>query len=515
MIMKKTFASFSIFGLALVMMFSGILLGITSTPTSASAATPKSGGTLKLMVTHLPDAYGNVKSTFPVGFTGYLFPAVETLVGLSKEGPVPTKLAASWEISRDGKGITFNLRKGVKFHDGADFNAEAVKWNLEQLLKIKPELKIITSISVMDKYKVKLNLAEYDNALLYHLSWLDGLMVSPASVQGRDAAYISTHLVGTGPFEFVSFSKDTSAVFKKFKGYWDKGKPSLDGIEYIAVRDDNTARNAFLSGQAQAWDYVLPRHSQEMRSLGYKVNNVPGTMMVAFGDSANADSPFAKLQVRQALDYAIDKQAIADTFGAGTWEAPMQPCSSRLLGYIPNFQGRTYNPAKAKQLLAEAGYPQGFKTIIYYKAVYDDQVMVAVQANLKAIGIDAELQKLDSAKIVIMSTQGWKNGIFVSGIGMTGTYASTLQNDGPSPTKTASAKVTPEYKALLAQASAAKDKATEKKLNQKLVQLAFDEAVIVPIAIQSRNAVYTNSVQFDLDSISLQFWNPGDAVMLK
>ena len=102
-------------------------------------------------------------------------------------------------------------------------------------------------------------------------------MISPASVQGRDAAYISTHLVGTGPFELASFSRDTSAVFKKFKGYWDKGKPYLDGIEYIAVKDANTAHNAFLSGQTQVWDYVQPKYIQDIKAQGYNVNTVPGT----------------------------------------------------------------------------------------------------------------------------------------------------------------------------------------------------------------------------------------------
>jgi peptide/nickel transport system substrate-binding protein len=513
--MKKALGVFNILSLVLVMVLSGPA-SASSAPTSASAGTPQSGGTLKIIVTHLSDIYGNVKlPTFAVGNTGYLFPAVETLVGLSKDGPVPTKLATSWDIARDGKAITFHLRKGVKFHDGTDFNAEAVKWNLEQILKIKRELKIITSIDVLDGYTVKLNLSSYDNSLLYHLAWYDGVMISPASVQGRDAAYISTHLVSTGPFELASFSRETSAVFKKFEGYWDKGKPYLDGIEYTAVVDANTANNAFLSGQTQAWDYVQPKYIQNIRSQGYKVNTVPGTMMIGFGDSANPDSPFARLQVRQAVEYALDKQAIADTFGGGTWEAPEQPLSSLLLGYIPNFKGRIYNPAKAKQLLAEAGYPQGFKTTVYYKSVYDDQVMVAFQGNLRAVGIDAELQKLDTAKAAVMATKGWKNGIFVTGMGMTGTFASALQVDGPSPTKAASAKVTPEFEDLLKQASAAKDKATEKALNQKLVQLVVDEAIILPLGIQSRNAVYTNSVHFDLDTISLQFWNPGDAWLSK
>ena len=147
--MKKALGVFNILSLVLVMVLSGPA-SAASAPTSASAGTPQSGGTLKIIVTHLPDAYGNVKSTFPVGNTGYLFPAVETLVGLSKDGPVPTKLATSWDIARDGKALTFHLRKGVKFHDGTDFNAEAVKWNLEQILKSKAELKIITSIDVLD-----------------------------------------------------------------------------------------------------------------------------------------------------------------------------------------------------------------------------------------------------------------------------------------------------------------------------------------------------------------------------
>jgi peptide/nickel transport system substrate-binding protein len=509
---KTTFTAVSILSLILVMVLSGTAV---SAPTSTSAGTPQSGGILKIICTQLPDAYGNVKSTFPVGYTAYLFPAVETLVGMSKDGPVPTKLASSWDIAKDGKALTFHLRKGVKFHDGTDFNAKAVKWNLEQLLKSKAELKIITSVEVPDDYTVRLKLSEYDNSLLYHLTWYNGLMVSPASVQGRDSAYVSAHLVGTGPFELASFNRDTSAVFKKFKGYWQKGKPYLDEIEYIPVKDSNTARNAFLSGQAQVWSYVLPKYIQDIKAQGYNVNTVPGTMMVAFGDSTNPDSPFAKPQVRQAIEYATDKQAIVDTFGGGTWEVPVQPGSSRLVGSIPNFQGRTYNPAKAKQLLAEAGYPQGFKTTVHYKSVFDDQVMVAFQANLRSVGIDAEIQKLDSAKSISMAAQGWKDSIFVSGIGMTGTYASTLQTDGPSPTKAASAKATPEYKALLTQAAAAKDKDTQKKLTEKLVQLVSDEAIIIPLAIQSRNTVYPNSVHIDLDSISMQFWNPGDAWLSK
>lgn len=349
----------------------------TSAP-SASGAAPQSGRTLKITTTQISDVYGNAKnSTFAVGYTAYLFPAVETLVALTKDGPAP-KLAISWEIAPDGKAITFKLRQGVKFHDGTEFNAAAVKWNMEQIVKSKSELKIITSIDALDTYTVKFNLSEYSNTLLHHLTWFDGLMVSPASYQGRDEAYTSTHLVGTGPFEFVSFSRDTNAVFKKNANYWDKGKPYLDGIEYTVVKDGNTARNAFLAGQAQVWDYVEPQYIKDVQAQGYNLNSVPATIRAAFGDSANPSSPFAKKEVRQAVEYAVDKKGLADAFGAGTWEVPIEPASSRHLGFIPNFQGRNYDPAKAKQLLAEAGCPQGFKTTVYNKSTVNSQIIAAV-----------------------------------------------------------------------------------------------------------------------------------------
>lgn len=127
------------------------------------------------------------------------------------------------------------------------------------------------------------------------------------------------------------------------------------------------------------------------------------------------------------------------------------------------------------------------------------------------MGIDATMEVLDSAKAASMATHGWQNGIFVTGVGVSGTYAKDIQTDGPSPTKAKSALVTPEYTALLAKAAAAQDKESEAKLNQQLVQLVYDEGVVIPWAIESRNRFYQKNVHIDLDTITLQFWNPGDA----
>ncbi len=260
------------------------------TPALSQTKAPTIGGEVKVIVPQLPGAYGNVKDrNWTVGISGYLFPAVETLVGLTKDGPAPTKLATSWDITPDGKSITFHLRKNVKFHDSTNFNAAAVKWNIEQIKPSKSELNVISSIDVIDESTVRFNLSEYSSSLLYNLTWYDGMMISPTSVEGRDQAYIATHVIGTGPFKLENFKQNSSASFSKFADYWDKGKPYLDGFQYVVVNDNNTARSALLSGQVDVWDYVEPKNIAGLTSGGYKVNTVPGVIRTAYGDSANAD----------------------------------------------------------------------------------------------------------------------------------------------------------------------------------------------------------------------------------
>ncbi|TBL76299.1 ABC transporter substrate-binding protein [Paenibacillus thalictri] len=486
----------------------------TSAPTSAASKGPQK---LAILVPNLPPVFGNFKEpSFQPGVTQHVFPAVETLVGMTKEGPAPTKLATSWEIAPDGKSITFKLRQGVKFHDGSDFNADAVKWNIETIKDKKDELKIITSIDVVDPYTVKFNLSEYSNTLLYHLAWYDGCIISVKSYKGQTPEYIASHLIGTGPYQVESYTKDTKVVFKKFADYWDKGKPALDTLELDLVKDDNTAKNALLSGQAQVWDYVPPKEVENFKKQGYGVNVTPGLIRIGYPDSANADSPFAKKEVRYAIEYAVDKKAIADAFGGGTFTVPQAPAAPNThIGASAVTEGRSYNPAKAKELLAQAGYPQGFKTSIFSQAATNPELLTALQGYYKAVGIDAQIQIVDAAKMSSLRVEGWKNGILIQGLSTSNAnYIQALQTDGPSPSKAKSALVTPEYSALLKKAAQATTPAAQKELSEQMVKLTFDEAVISPITVESRVAVYAPSVQnLDLSAFSIWFWNPGNITL--
>lgn len=475
---------------------------------------PKSGGVLRIIVQNMPAAYGNFKEkSWQPGVTGLVMPAVETLVGMTKDGPAPTKLATGWDVAPDGTSITFMLRKGVKFHDGTDFNAEAVKWNLEVIKDLKKELKIIDSIDVVDTYTVRLNLSEYSNTLLYHLAWYDGCMISPASYEGRDAEYIATHLIGTGPFAVESFSQDTKVVFKKFTDYWDKGRPYLDEMEIILVKDANTARNALLTGQVEVWDYAPLNEITTLRERGYSANICPGLIRTMFLDSSNPSSPFYKKEVRYALEYAIDKQAIADTFGAGTYKVPVAPVASDIhIGGSAVTKGRSYDPDKAKQLLVETGYSNGFKMNIHAVSSTNPEIVTAIQGYLQAVGINAEMQLCDSAKMSSFRTEGWENGALIQGVSTANAnYVQALQTDGPSPQKAVSVLVTPEYSALLEKASKATTSAEIKELNEQLVRLTFDEAMMIPVVIESRVCLYPPTVHdLDLNTFSIWFWNPGE-----
>ena len=484
----------------------------TTTMPPPTTEAPQSGGKLNIIASSVP-IFMPI-AAIPAPAAVYLLPCVETLVGLDENGPVPTKLATGWTEAADGKSITFQLRKGVLFQDGTKFDAAAVKYNLDLEIGMRAEMASVSSVEVVDEYTVKINLKNRDSILLQQLAYVAGMIQSPTAMQNNDKAWFSNHAVGTGPFKMASFDPPNSLVFEKFDGYWDAPKPYLDELRYTFIVDPVTAELSFRNGDAQAWDQMIPANLKSIAGLGYNVNTCPKTIWAALGDSANPESPFANVQVRQALEYAVDKASVVEAFGYNTWIVPNQVAAPNQFGYIPNFQGRDFNTAKAKQLLAEAGYPDGFKTVLTVRNNLDLNVMGVYQANLKAAGIDAELNPADTATYRAMNVKGWE-GIFVNGLGIAGSVAKMLAADAPNPNWSVSALQTDTFKTALAAAIAAPDKASQLAANQDLVRTVFNDAVIIPWNIDSVSCVYTSSVHTDLDVVSLQWWNPGDTWISK
>ncbi|GAF82379.1 unnamed protein product, partial [marine sediment metagenome] len=390
-----------------------------------SCAEPiETGGVLKISVGIDANTLGHPPTLTRMGDFRKAAASVETLVRTDEAGtPVPW-LAKTWKVDAQAKTITFTLEKGVKFHDGTDFNAEAVKWNLEQYMASpRIELNKVESIDIVDDYTIRLNLSEFDALLLPNLAAAAGLMISPTAYQTYGQEWCATHPLGTGPFKFVSWDRDVSIKFERFDDYWQKGKPYLDGVEWVIIADPMVATASFLAGEQHIATQIEPKDARDLEDSGEFTiaMSVRGGLHAICGDAGNPDSIFANIKVRQAVEHAIDKQAICDTIGYGYWTPVYQAATPASWAYNPDVVGYPYNPEKARQLLTEAGYPNGFQTTIFTMntPAHIVSIMTAIQGYLSEVGIDAEMDIMDHGRFYgIFAGGGWQDGITVFPMGL-------------------------------------------------------------------------------------------------
>lgn len=342
--------------------------------------------------------------------TFFVQPVYETLGRYDESGRMVPWLAERWEIDPGGPSITFFLNKGILFHDGTLFDAEAVKWNIEAYqAAARPEVSGIASIDVIDQYTVRLNMEEWNNTLLENVAHYVK-MTSPSAVEANGVEWAANNPVGTGPFKLESYERDVYLKFVKNEDYWIEGLPYLDSIEYTIIQDRHTGANYFKSGEADVLVQMDPETYEDLLQSGkYFLRQQSGIGAAGYGliyDSGNPESPFHDVRVRKAVAHAIDREAIVQAIwrGQGTTGDQWNPESS--YSYNPNIVGYDYNPEKAKQLLAEAGYPNGFKT----KLIMDTSraaMGAAVQNYLKEVGIEADISVVDQATWISYITDKW------------------------------------------------------------------------------------------------------------
>ena len=472
---------------------------------AAPKAQPQSGGILKVVeVTGPKTPFGwppeSVGESTVAGK-----PIIESLVRLHYDGRIEPWLAESWKIAPDKKSATFVLRKGVKFHDGTDFNAEAAKFNLDALREGKnPGTEDWASIDVIDPYTIRINLLKYSNIFLSRLGGTPGSMVSPTAFKTKGLEWVRWNPVGTGPFEFVSFERDASMKYKKFYGYWQKGKPYLDGLQYVYIKDPMTQAATIEAGEAHVLNTETGKMAADLKAMGLNVYAADTGVVVLIPDSMNADSPLANKKVREAVDYAIDKEAIVKAKGYGFWHAAYQLPTTASMAYQKNLQGRKYNPAKAKQLLAEAGYPKGFKTRIIPHFAVDRDVMVSIQSYLSKVGITVDLEFVDQGKFTDYRRKGWKNGFLCQPLGEFPNYLQTIEfYFAPATLEFPSLKKPDGSGALLDEALATTNPELPKIY--KLLKMFNDDITVIPIHTTGRACVSQKNVH-DTGHLTLGNW---------
>jgi peptide/nickel transport system substrate-binding protein len=276
-------------------------------------------------------------------------------------------------------------------------------------------------------------------------------------------------------------------------------------MEMSFISDMNTAALFLQGGNAEALDGEPGKIQYDLIQKGFAViTGLSGTTDIVT-DSKNPDSPFSNVKVRQALDYAIDKESIIKAKGFGFKEPTSQFAYKGTSSYISNLQNRSYNPDTAKKLLAEAGYPSGFKTTLYVDgSVTDRDAAVAVQSFLGQVGIDADYQLVDAMKANNLKMSGWKNAMMLGVLGVDANPNATLSRDLASTSPSYPTLLrTPEYNNLVQ--ATINSKTFDAELVKKVNQYIFDNAMITFISSNSHVIVLQPFVQ-DTGFMTLQTW---------
>jgi ABC-type transport system substrate-binding protein len=308
-------------------------------------------------------------------------------------------LAERWETSADGKSWTFHLRRGVKFHDGTPLTARSVKESIDRVmdpaLKLRQASKFagVTAVEVVGEHAVRIATSRPLGALPGNLSHQAG-----GAIQSPAAARAGKFPVGTGPFKFVEYVPDERLVLEANRDYWG-GAPGIDRLVFRMVPEARTRLALLQSGGAHVIYNVAPNELEGLRKdASIHVEAPPSAGWRIYGFNTQK-KPFTDVRVRQALNHAVDREAIVKNVFRGVGHAADSPFGPGMFGYAPTLK-YAFDPARAKKLLAEAGYPNGFKTTMVVspsEVSSGAEVAAAVQAYLQQVGVQAEIVSLEQA----------------------------------------------------------------------------------------------------------------------
>lgn len=349
-------------------------------------------------------------------------PAIETLGRLKDDGVIEPWLLESYEELPDESKIVFHIRPDVKFTDGTPLDAEAVIWNMQTNMDAKKKkFNCDLEFNKVDDLTVELKLSKWDNSLIDWFTYGSGsYMASPTHIKSFEKveeAYMSP--VGTGPYKLASYDNDVKLVYEKNEDYW--GTSHLDGIEIYLFSDVATITAAMQTGEIDVVMGADADCSETMIKEGYKwvsrELSTGNSITFARVTSNNPDLPTYDLKVRQALAYGVDFDEIVKPYSSkGTNVRTNQWQNKTSWAYNEDVVGYPYNPEKAKELLAEAGYPDGFTIEGYVVATNSTskQIVEMIQAYWSQIGVNLNINLIEQTVMNEKTMTGW-DGLVIGG----------------------------------------------------------------------------------------------------
>ncbi len=287
----------------------------------------------------------------------------DSLVGRAADNRIAPQLAESWRLL-DDLTWQFKLRKGVVFHNGEPFNAEAVRFTIERVLDPnqkspnRANIAEIAKVEVLDDFTVNLVTRQPYAALLNRL--IDFPIMPPKYTAEKGNAAVALRPVGTGPFRFVELVKDDHLVVEAFDRHW-RGAPKIRRIVFKPIPEPFTRAAALRNNEVELVTTLPPNLARELdRVAGIRVHRVPSTWIIYLGLNA-FKKPLSDVRVRQALNYATDVDAIIKNVLDGNGRRLEGPLTPQMFGFDASIRGYSHDPAKARRLLAEAGYPDGLE----------------------------------------------------------------------------------------------------------------------------------------------------------
>jgi peptide/nickel transport system substrate-binding protein len=426
----------------------------------------------------------------------------QTLVAPDKDFKIQPLLAKEWKVVNDTTW-EFKLQEGVKFHDGAPFNAEAVKTTFDRMLDPKTEspqrekFSMIKEVKAVDDFTVQL-LLEYPYApLLSILASQEGSIISPKALKENPDS-LSQHPVGTGPFVFESWKTGQEISLKRNENYWGK-KPNIDRVVFKVVPEDATRLAMIETGEAQINDQVPVTEIERIEASDKMGLYRTEGLAVEYLGFNTKKKPFDDVRVRKAISHGIEREAIIKGVYNNVGTLANVAMSPKVLGYSDKVKAYDYDLNEAKKLLKEAGYEKGLSVTLLTSDRKERINMAEVmQSQLKGIGINVKIQVMEYGAYIDMIDKG-EHDMAIGGWGnATGDGDYNQYNLFHSASQGAAGNhfyySNPEVDKLIESARKETDEQKRLKLYEEVMQKEIDDAVYVPIRNYEHLAAYSKNV---------------------